>query len=213
MILDLYKMDEKQSETFHTFLWHFFPRLKQNFIAYRSSKVSSHPDCIFEIRQLWQSGFSRMYSNCCCSCSFESEIIKISQSSHKIYSNNILNSQESTTILNACTKKKVWKLFEGTTFVFINPIWRAECDTRSISKRSLTGLNSEFSSLWLVAKPMLKKESVLLFTLSWRENNWIHTFPESIRAMWNAISLVLDLNSCHLNYVTVCKKMIITMIG
>ena len=28
----------------------FFPSLKQNFIAYRSSKVS---DCIFEIPQLW----------------------------------------------------------------------------------------------------------------------------------------------------------------
>ena len=33
----------------------FFPSLKQNFIAYRSSKVSSRPDCIFEIDQLWQS--------------------------------------------------------------------------------------------------------------------------------------------------------------
>ena len=30
----------------------FFPSLKQNFIAYRSSKVSSRPDCIFEIPQL-----------------------------------------------------------------------------------------------------------------------------------------------------------------
>ena len=29
----------------------FFPSLKQNFIAYRSSKVSSRPDCIFEIHQ------------------------------------------------------------------------------------------------------------------------------------------------------------------
>ena len=83
----------------------FFSSLKQNFIAYRSSKVSSRPDCIFEIPQLWQSGFSRVYSNCCCSCSFEPEIIKIGRSSHKIYSNNILNFQESTTILNACTKK------------------------------------------------------------------------------------------------------------
>ena len=54
----------------------FFPSLKQNFIAYRSSKVSSHPDCIFEIHQQWQSGFSRVYSNCCCSCWFEPEIIK-----------------------------------------------------------------------------------------------------------------------------------------
>ena len=50
-------------------------------------------------------GFSRVYSNCCCSCSFEAEIITIGQSSHEMYSNNILNFQESTTILNACTKK------------------------------------------------------------------------------------------------------------
>ena len=31
----------------------FFPSLKQTFIAYRSSKVSLHPDCIFENHQLW----------------------------------------------------------------------------------------------------------------------------------------------------------------
>ena len=55
----------------------FFPSLKQNFIAYRSSNVSSRPDCIFEIHQLWQLGFSRVYSNCCCSCSFKAEIMKI----------------------------------------------------------------------------------------------------------------------------------------
>ena len=48
-----------------------FPSLKQNFIAYRSSKVSSRQDCLFEIHQLWQSGFSRVYSSCYCSCSFE----------------------------------------------------------------------------------------------------------------------------------------------
>ena len=83
----------------------FFPSLKQNFIAYHSSKVSSSPDCIFEIHQLWQSGFSRVYSNCYCSCSFEPEIIKIGQSSHKMYSNNIVNFQESMTILNAGKKK------------------------------------------------------------------------------------------------------------
>ena len=80
----------------------FFPSLEQNFIAYRSSKVS---DCIFYFHQLWQSGFSRVYSNCCCSCSFEREIIKIGHSSHKIYSNNIVNFQVSKKILNACTKK------------------------------------------------------------------------------------------------------------
>ena len=32
----------------------FFPCLKQNFIAYRSLR----PDCIFEIPQQWQLGFS-----------------------------------------------------------------------------------------------------------------------------------------------------------
>ena len=67
----------------------FFSSLKQNFIAYRSSKVS---DCTIEIDQLWQSGFSRVYSNCCCSCWFEPEIIKIGQSSHNVYSNNTMSS-------------------------------------------------------------------------------------------------------------------------
>ena len=78
----------------------FFPSLKQNFIAYRSSW---RPDCIFEIHQRWQSGFSMMYSTCCCSCSFEAEILKIGPSSHNVYSDNIL----STTILNAHTKKSL----------------------------------------------------------------------------------------------------------
>ena len=90
----------------------FFPSLKQNFIVYRSSKVS---DCIFEIHQLWQSGFSRLYSISCYRCSFEPKIIKISQSSHKMYNNSIRNFQESTTILNACTKI-VRKLIECTTY-------------------------------------------------------------------------------------------------
>ena len=81
----------------------FFPSLKHNFIAYRSSVVSSRPDGIFEIHRLWQSSFSRVYFNSFCNCSFEPEIMKIDQSSHKMYRNNILNFQESTTILNACT--------------------------------------------------------------------------------------------------------------
>ena len=79
----------------------FFTSLKK-IIAYRSSKVSSLPDCIFEIHQLWQSGFSRVYSNSCSSCSFESEITRIGQSSHKMYSNNIPNFHEFSTIITAC---------------------------------------------------------------------------------------------------------------
>ena len=53
-----------------------------------------------------------MHSNSCFSCLFEPEIIKIGQSSHKMYSNNIVNFQESMTILNACTKKS-GNLFNG----------------------------------------------------------------------------------------------------
>ena len=119
LMLDSCKMLQKQCEAFHTlFLWHVFPSLKQNFIAYRSSKVSSRPNWIFEIHQLWQSGFSRVYSNCCCSCSLEPEIIKIGRSYHKMSSNNILNLQESTTILNPHTKK-VWKLIVCPSYLSI----------------------------------------------------------------------------------------------
>ena len=89
----------------------FFASLKQNFIPYRSSNVS---DCIFEIYLLWHSGITRVYSNCCCSCSFEPEMIEIDQSSRKMYSNKILNFQESTTILNLHTKK-VWNLIVCTS--------------------------------------------------------------------------------------------------
>ena len=74
--------------------------------------------------------------------------------------------------------------------IFTNPTARAGYDTRSVFKRSLTGLNSEFPSPSLVALPRLKYQSALLFTHSRRENNWIHTFPKGISAMWNAISLV-----------------------
>ena len=80
------------------------------------SKFITEFYCIFETHQLWQSGFSRVYSNCCCSCSFEPETVKIGHLSHNMYSNNIVNFQESMTILNACTKK-VWKLIEGTTYL------------------------------------------------------------------------------------------------
>ena len=43
--------------------------------------------------------------NCLITAAFGWEIIKIGQSSHDMYSNSILNFQESMTILNACTKK------------------------------------------------------------------------------------------------------------
>ena len=66
----------------------FFPSLKQDFIAYRSTKVSSYSDCIFEIHQLWQSGFIKVYSNSFCICSFEPQIINRGQPSFKMNSNH-----------------------------------------------------------------------------------------------------------------------------
>ena len=81
----------------------FFPRLKQNLIAYRSSKVFSRQDCIFEIHQLCQSVFSRLYSNYCCSSSFEPEIIRIGLSSHDMYTkfSRVYDNFK-------CLYKKVW---------------------------------------------------------------------------------------------------------
>ena len=83
------------------------------FIAWHFSKFKTKFYCILFfltprlhfLKFLKQSGFSRVYSNCCCNSSFEPEIIKIGLTSHKMYSNNIVNFQESMTILNACTKK------------------------------------------------------------------------------------------------------------
>ena len=76
-----------------------------------------------------------------------------------------------------------------------------------IFMRSLTGLNSEFS--FSKTSCLTKAEEPSLpyyFTHSWRENNWIHTFPKGISAMWNAISLVQDLKitpqSALLFYIT-----------
>ena len=100
-----------------------FSKFKTEFYCISFFKVS---DCIFEIHQLWQSGFSRVYSICCCSCSFEREIIRISQSSHKMYSNNILNFQESTIFTQPLRSGRIWQ-------------------NANFFKRSLTSLYSEFS--------------------------------------------------------------------
>ena len=40
-----------------------------------------------------------------------------------------------------------------------------------------------------------RTQSVLLFTHSWRGNNWIHIFPQDISARWIAISLGFELVS------------------
>ena len=62
----------------------FFQSLKQNFIAYRSSKISWRPDCIFEIQQLWQSGFSRFAIRCYKYCILTLIILFDSNAHHEL---------------------------------------------------------------------------------------------------------------------------------
>ena len=101
---------KNQSEAFHTFLWHF-SKFKNRIWLH----VVLLKDCIFEIHQLCQSGFCRVYYNCCCSCSFEPEIIKIGPSSHVMYSNN---SELSRVYDNfKYLYKNGWKLIECTTYL------------------------------------------------------------------------------------------------
>ena len=115
-----------------------FTSSKQNLIAYRSS---SRPYCIFKIHEQWQTGFSRVYSNCCFSCSFESEIIKIGQLSYKMYSNNILNFQGSTPILNACTKKP-GNLLKAPRMCFILIMRKDDNNTSSASWKGVLNQRS-----------------------------------------------------------------------
>ena len=66
------------------------------------------------------------------------------------------------------------------TYVITNLFVRAECDTWSIFNRF------EFSVFLLLdwlPNQGLRTQSTLLFSHSWRENNWSHTFPEDINVM------------------------------
>ena len=78
-------------------------------------------------------------------------------------------------------------------FIFTLPFARVGWDTRSIFKRSITGLNSTvFFFLDRLLNQGWKAQTSLLFT---RENSLIHAFPQGINAMWNAKSFVQVLNS------------------
>ena len=149
--------------------------------------MSSLPDCIFLIHQLWQSGFSRVYSNCCCSCSFEAEIIEIGQSCHKMYSNNILNFQESTTILNACTKK-VWKLIEYTTFIWLNSFFVGfihlhvelflKFSLRSFSVMNACDFAKWFIWLWRLGWPTISLASKIYILYLWYWTFFIYRYSK-----------------------------------
>ena len=94
-----------------------------------------------------------MYSNCCCRCSFGPEIIKIDQSSHKMYSNNIVNFQGSTTILNAFTKKsgnllkapRKYYLYDTLSCLLVECLMLDSDDTRLLSRMKCPFVEDELA--------------------------------------------------------------------
>ena len=155
-----------------------FPTLKQNFIGYRSSEMSH---CIFEIHQLSLSGFSRVYSDSCCCCSFEAEIIKIGQSSHKMYSNNILNFQVSMTILIACTKKSGNVLKAPRIYIYT-------CIYMCVSPIALGKMRTVSSRFWT-------RVSV---SITYDDN---HYTTNASKYMWVSLDNVSDTHAPHHIYI------------
>ena len=45
-------------------------------------------------------------------------------------------------------------------------------------------------SILLFEMHLNEKSCISNITHSWRENNWSHTFPKGINAMWNAIGIM-----------------------
>ena len=92
-------------------------------------------------------------------------------------------------LLSSGTKLFITFEFKGSSTLgersyLPNPSARVGYDTRSIFKRSLTGLNSEFSFSQTSCLTKAEEPSLpYYFTHSWRENNWIHSFPKGISAM------------------------------
>ena len=66
--------------------------------------------------------------------------------------------------------------------IYSTPLPRTGSDTRSIFKRSSTGLNSEFFFLIdRLPHQGRRFHSVLLFTHCWEKNSWIHFFAKIIK--------------------------------
>ena len=84
--------------------------------------------------------------------------------------------------------------------VITHPSAQLEYVKMSSFKQSLTNLNQNFPSPWSVDDKRLKPSLpyALLYAYSWGKNNWIHIFTKSIRAMWNVIDFIQDLDTCRL---------------
>ena len=148
-----------------------------------------------------------MYSNCCSSCWFEPEIIKIGQSSHKIYSYNIVNFQESMTILSACTKKSAPRIYIYITEFSNNSKeichWTLESGPKfNIYRFSLPLAkdNMWYNVLALPRNPVDEKENPILILI--RFKNCLMSYPAygeavgKIHAMVNKQLMLIPLVLC-----------------
>ena len=76
-------------------------------------------------------------------------------------------------------------------FIYLpNPFAQTGWDTKSILKRRLIVLNSEFSFCTGCHTKAYELSVPDYFTHSWRENNWIHTLPMGVSTMWNVKKLI-----------------------
>ena len=153
-----------------------FSKFKTEFYCVSFFLVSSRPNCIFEIHQLWQSGFSRVYSNCCCSCSFEPELIKIGQSSHKMYSNNILKSLRQY----KCLYKKSGNLLNAQRIL-------ADCHYNLHVPQNVSGPHgwgSRIHRLYLCREVRLSQTSVLDMTRNYLGMQTAPSLPSLPGQFW-----------------------------
>ena len=99
-------------------------------------------------------------------------------------------------MLPGVPEQEVQTWINFSVILFTDPSARAGYDTGSIFEVEFNRFEFRvFLLLDSLPHQGWRTKSALLFTHSWKENNWIHTFPKGISAMWNAISLVRDLNS------------------
>ena len=90
-------------------------------------------------------------------------------------------------------------------FIFTNPSARAGYDTKSIFKRSLTGLNSEFSFSQTSCLTKAEEPSLPYYLpIAGGGNDWIHTFPKGISKMqsvlariWICVTVSISYNNNH----------------
>ena len=111
-MLDLCNMVEKHSEAFHTFLLHFFQVINKILLHILHLKCPHFLITFFKFTSCDNQALVGCIPIAAVAVHLNLKSEKNIQSFYKMYRNNIVNFQGSTTILNAQTKN-VWKRIEG----------------------------------------------------------------------------------------------------